>query len=277
MSEFYYGIQYKPGIINEADAFSRALVASTHANLQSDDNTDRQLIELEGPLIIDEIWDAQLSDETLTQLRDKNDDTSLTKSPTLRTLLRRIGEIFERDDILYIHDDNTDKIILPLSMHDTILKELHAQPFEGHLGVSRTFSAIRSRYFWPALASIVANYVKQCCDCAMFKRATVNTTPPLVAIPCSRPNELVEMDIVGPTTVSSKGNKYILTIVNAWTKWPEAYPIPNQETEFILPCVEDYISRHGVPDTILTDQGRNFEAQLFPGFCQSFNITKKRT
>ena len=178
-------------------------------------------------------WDAQLSDETLRQLRDENDDTSLTKSPTLCTLFRRIDDIFERDDILYIHDDNTDKIIFPRSKHDTSLKELHAQPFAEHLGVNRTLSAIRSRYYWPALASIVANYVKQCRDCATFKRATVNTTPPLKAIPCSHPNELVEMDIVGPIIVSSKGNKYILIIVDAWNKWPEAYPIPNQETETI--------------------------------------------
>ena len=94
LSEFDYDVQYKPGIINEADAFSRAPVASIHANMQSDDDTDRQLIELEGPLTINEIWDAQLIDETLRQLRDGNDDTRLTKSSTERTLLRRIGDIF---------------------------------------------------------------------------------------------------------------------------------------------------------------------------------------
>ena len=77
--------------------------------------------------------------------------------------------------------------------------------------------------------------------------------------------------------MSDKGNKYIFTIIDTYTRWPEAYAIANQETGTILTCLEDFISRHGLPDAILTDQGRNFESQLFKSFFESFGIIKKRT
>ena len=51
----------------------------------------------------------------------------------------------------------------------------------------------------------------------------------------------------------------------------------NQETETILACLEDFVSRHGMPRSILTDQGKQFESQLFKNFCHAFNIQKKRT
>jgi transposase InsO family protein len=111
----------------------------------------------------------------------------------------------------------------------------------------------------------------------MYKPSTVNVVPPLIPIISNKPFQLVEIDIVGPFNVTENGRKYIMTCIDTYTKWPEAYAIPNQETETIIGCLEDFISRHGVPEAILTDQGRNFEAQLFKSFCQSFGITKKRT
>ena len=195
----------------------------------------------------------------------------------MRTLIRRSSDICEIDNIFYIIDDDKEKIILSPSLHETVFRDMHAQPFSGHLGVTKTFSKIRERYFWPGLFRLVANYVRQCRDCAMYKPANFNMTPPLISITSARALQLIELDVVGPFPVSDKDNKYIFTIIDTYTRWLEAYATANQKTETILTCLEDFISRHGLPDAILTEQGRNFESQLFKSFLQSFEIIKKRT
>ena len=52
---------------------------------------------------------------------------------------------------------------------------MHNTPFAGNLGITRTLSSIRERYYRPGLHSIVSTYVKKCRDCPMFKRSHVNT------------------------------------------------------------------------------------------------------
>ena len=56
------------------------------------------------------------------------------------------------------------------------------------------------------------------------------------------------LDILGPLPESSLGNKYILVVSDYFTKWIEAYPMPNQETVTIANVlVNEFISRFGVP------------------------------
>ena len=178
---------------------------------------------------------------------------------------------------MYIWDDEKEKIILPPNLHETALNELHDNPLAGHLGVTKTFDRMTQRFYWPNLRNIVADYVKSCRDCGMYKRSYTNSKPELVSIHSSRPFELIEIDVVGPFPTFSRGNKYILTIVCTYTKWPEAYAIPSQYTPIVLQCLEDLISRHGIPTIILSDQGRNFEAKLFKQFCDKYGIQKRRT
>eukprot|EP00731_Ephydatia_muelleri_P024449 Em0016g720a len=68
------------------------------------------------------------------------------------------------------------------------------------------------------------------------------------------------MDIMGPLPETSRGNKYILVIADYFTKWSEAYPIPNMEAITVAKCVvNEFICRFGVPEQLHSDQGRNFE------------------
>ena len=61
------------------------------------------------------------------------------------------------------------------------------------------------------------------------------------------------------------------------TKWVEAFPLPDEQVETILPCVLDVICRHGCPEEILTDQGANFEGNLFKALCRDLGISKQRS
>jgi transposase InsO family protein len=70
------------------------------------------------------------------------------------------------------------------------------------------------------------------------------------------------MDIVGPLSRTKAGNKFILTIVDDATRFPEAYALKSCDAENVANALMDMFSRVGVPRTILTDQGTKFTSQL---------------
>ena len=82
------------------------------------------------------------------------------------------------------------------------------------------------------------------------------------------------MDIVGRLPRTRSGNKYILTICNYATRYPEAIPLPSTEAERKAKELVVVFSRMGIPKEILTDQGTNFMSTLFQEVYQLLNITR---
>ena len=86
------------------------------------------------------------------------------------------------------------------------------------------------------------------------------------------------MDIVGPLPKTRRGNKYILVISDYFTRWAEAIGLPNQEATTVAQALmSEWICRYGAPESIHTDQGRNFESNLFSELCSLLDIHKTRT
>ena len=92
------------------------------------------------------------------------------------------------------------------------------------------------------------------------------------------PMERIAVDVLGPLPETEDGNKYLLIAMDYFTKWPEAYPLPNQEATTVANALaQQFICRFGVPLEIHSDQGRNFESTLFSEMCRLLGIKKTRT
>ena len=92
------------------------------------------------------------------------------------------------------------------------------------------------------------------------------------------PFERVTMDIIGPLPITDRGNRYIFTVVDHFTKQVEAYALADQEATIVAQdFLNEFVSRYGVPYVLHTDQGANFESNLFNELCQMLNIKKTRT
>ena len=90
--------------------------------------------------------------------------------------------------------------------------------------------------------------------------------------------ECLGVDITGPHPVSSRGYHYIMTVIDHYSRWAEAYPIRNQEAATVARMLMDqWIPRFGCPKQLLTDQGPCFEAALFRDLCRLMQIDKIRT
>ena len=93
-----------------------------------------------------------------------------------------------------------------------------------------------------------------------------------------QPFERIAIDIAGPFPVTDDGNRYIMVIGDYFTKWVEAYAIPNQEVTIVAKKLVHYFCcRYGAPMEIHTDQGRNFESRVFKELCRLLGIRKTRT
>ena len=92
------------------------------------------------------------------------------------------------------------------------------------------------------------------------------------------PMQIIATDLVGPLPESDNGNQYILVVADYFTRWVEAFPLPNQEASTVATkLVEDIFLRFSVPEQLHSDQGRQFEAHLITEICKLLHIHKTRT
>ncbi len=131
---------------------------------------------------------------------------------------------------------------------------------------------------WYGMLLDVRLYVHTCAVCNKNKKRNRTPRTGQMSYTAGCPGERVHLDILGPFNESSKGNRYLLVIVDQFTRWVEIYPLPDQSAEKMAKVFFDnYVARFGVPLQIHTDQGRNFCGNFFQVFCELLEITKTRT
>jgi len=87
--------------------------------------------------------------------------------------------------------------------------------------------------------------------------------------------EKCALAIVGPLTITTKGNKYVLTFQDNLTKFSKAIPLANQEAVTITKeFITKIVFEHGMSEKILTDQGMNFTSEMFKNTCKLLKIEK---
>lgn len=117
----------------------------------------------------------------------------------------------------------------------------------------------------------VKKFVKDCPTCAV-KRVSFLIPEKLHPLPICASFERLHIDLMGPLPESPRGNKYIVVIIDAFTKWVEATAIPDKEAATIADFfVTNIISRHGVPQTVVCDNGLEFSGE-FAELCQKCYI-----
>ena len=174
--------------------------------------------------------------------------------------------------------DETWQLVLPTALRAGVLKLLHDSPVGGHLGVSKTLGKVRARFYWIHCRRDVEEWCHKCDRCACRKGPRVKTRSPLQLYNVGEPMERVAIDVLGPLPETESGNKYILIAMDYFSKWPEAYALPNQEAVTVANVlVSQFFSRFGVPAELHSDQGRNFESRVFREVCTLLGIHKTRT
>ena len=100
----------------------------------------------------------------------------------------------------------------------------------------------------------------------------------MVSMPLiEQPFQQIAMDVVGPLPCTQRGNRFILSICDYATRYPEAIALPSVEAPRVAKELVSLFSHMGVPDKILTDQGTNFMSSLLEEVYYLLHIKRIRT
>jgi transposase InsO family protein len=170
------------------------------------------------------------------------------------------------------------QFIVPESIRHEILHQMHGVLLSGHLGKKKTREKTLQRFYWYGMREDVNNWVSRCDVCGAVKPLPKKARAPLGEMHVGAPMDRLATDVLGPFPETERGNKYILVVTDHFTKWMEIFAIPDQTA---VTCAEiilnEVIARYGCPYDIHSDQGRNYESEIFAELCRLLEIRKTRT
>ena len=236
------------------------------------------------PPASDDLRDAQLNDPDIGPVLHAKEMTSPSppsqreqsgKSITTRRLFQLWDQLVIRDGVLWRQSLDHLQLVIPASKRNSIMEELHSGAFGGHLGLDKMMSKLKEQFYWPGHWNDVREWCRTCSVCASRKTPVPKNRAPLQSVSVGAPLQMVAMDILGPLPESTQGNSYVLVVADYFTKWMEAYPIPNQEaTTVARKLVDEFFCRFSIPEKLHSDQGRQFESDLIAEVCALLHIDK---
>ena len=220
---------------------------------------------------------AQQKDDTLHRLRELAESGSQKVSRH-----NALSSFFYKDGILYrsfhspkVNDDHIiTQVVVPKQYRKQVMQMAHENLLGGHQGAKKTTEKILTNFFWPGINSDITRYCRSCDVCQRtLSKGRVTKVPlgkmPLIEVPFER----IAVDIVGPIhPVTDQKNRYILTVVDYATRYPEAIPLPSIETERVAEALVSIFTRVGIPKEMLTDQGTQFTSDLMKEVSKLLSI-----
>lgn len=159
-------------------------------------------------------------------------------------------------------------------LRETIVKNNHGSPDQPHLGIFKTYKKLSLLYYWPAMFKDIAKIISICDICLTYKHA--NHSPfGLMGKPkiCSRPFQTISLDLMGPLPMTRRRNQFILVVNCCFTKYSLIFPLKRATSANIISNLENFVFLvHGVPQTIIMDNGPQFQSHEFRNFLGRYSI-----
>lgn len=141
-----------------------------------------------------------------------------------------------------------------------------------HRGINECYLALSRRYYWPKMKDHINKYINECSICGQSKYDRHPVKPQLNLVPpATKPLEIVHADLF-----SVQSEKYI-TFIDVFSKYGQAYHLKDSTAISVLQALLTFCTHHGLPLTIITDNGTEFTNQLFSEFLKLHKITHHKT
>ena len=217
-----------------------------------------------------------------TSIPPRGDPALQSASPDLLRYWQQAARLVVKDGLLHrVYETDSGpvhQLAVPTALRQDVMKSLHNDSASAHLGITKTSDKARQRFYWPGMSSDIAVWIRACPICQARQAPNPKPTAPLQSQQSSVPLQRVAMDIMGPLPTTARQNKYILVIGDYFTKWVEAFAMPDMLAATVARYfVDGFVCRYGVPLSLHTDQGPQFESRLMKDVCNLLDITKTRT
>ena len=150
-------------------------------------------------------------------------------------------------------------LVIPKSWKYTVLLEAHNKLGQGN---SCTYCLIKRQYYWKGMNKDIRKYIANCILCCREK-AKVQHYPLEMMEILHRPFDKIATDLITECDTSTSGNRHILTIIDHFTGWPEAFPLPDKTADTVVSTfINEYLSVHMCPQYFFLDNGTEFKNSL---------------
>ena len=159
-----------------------------------------------------------------------------------------------------------DRIIIPSCLRTSLLHKLHA----AHRGSEFTLRHARNCVFWRGLHTQITNMCQSCVICA--RHAQQHLREPLQPYPVpTLPWQLVFQDLF-----ELNGRAYMVA-VDHYSDFYETDHLPTIQSSAVIQASKQHFGRHGIPHTLITDNGAQFTSDLFRTFSRTYGFNHVTT
>ena len=266
MQPYKFKVRYQPGPKNIADALSR-LVTSEDGGSRHSSQAEQYVrfvavSATPSAMTTREVEMASAEDEELSAIRKCIDEESWDQLAYKQYIpcsgeLCTIGQLILRGT----------RIVIPKKLRPRILSLAH----EGHLGVVGTKQKLRSRVWWPGMEKDAEKHCKTCYGCQLVSRPNPPEPIRATALPTGPWRDLA-VDLLGPLPTG----EFILVVVDYYSRYYEVDILRSTVTSKIISSLEEMFARHGLPESLKSDNGPQFIAAEFAEYMEQQGIRHHR-
>jgi len=226
------------------------------------------------------IYDTKLGYEDI-------DDEDLIITSKQKKILYTHEFVYDDNGILYCIDVpsmNTKsrvrtslRVCLPKPLRKRVMDQIHGSVLSSHPGIGHMYDQLKLTVWWPSMLRDVSAYVQSCEVCLVNKRNQRKIATQPMSLPIG-PWTHVAVDYIGPLPTTNKGNKYILTCIDRYTRMVEAFVTTDVDTFTTAKLiVEGVVCRHGLFDVLQSDRGSGFVSQIAANVYKQLGIKQTKT
>ena len=262
------------GVSDTLSSELQAVVTRSQSQQTNKTQTLSVPAEIESEVDPQMITTLQRNDQTLEKAWDRarqDNENPLAEFQVHRGFLYRIRRT--------THGEPIKQLALPTSLRRRVMKLAHTGLMSGHQGVNRTQERVATNFWWPGISGDITRYCHSCDVCQRTVAKGRVPKVPLQKVPIiDTPFKRIGMDLIGPIAPpTSKGHRYILTVVDYATLYPEAIALKNIETTTVAEALVTIFSRVGIPAEVLTDQGSQFTGKLMKEVSRLLSVKQLTT
>ena len=203
------------------------------------------------------------------------------KQESLPDLKIEDGKIFKRtfDENNLEFMEFTWKLWVPESATKLLVERAHDHHVAGHGGIGKTLQILRRMYYWPQMVVQVREYIRSCIICKESKPTNQNLMPTIGAeVRTERPFQKLYCDFLGKYPRSHSGHSYIFIVLDHFSKFVFLKAMKEATGSNVVKfLVHEIFHKFGVPETLHTDNGKQFIGKEFQKMTENNGINHLRT
>ena len=170
------------------------------------------------------------------------------------------------------------QVVMPKALRREFLQQIHQAVWGVHVGARKMQLMLRQRAYWPGWRTAVERYCKECVTCRSAQRGPVRRQGPMQTYPPAGPYERLQIDLTGKHPVSRSGHKYILTAIDAYTRFLITVPLKEKTAVAVADAlVEKVFCPFGSCRELVSDQGTEFYNAVMSELCERMHVVRLRT